>query len=630
MDLPAKDGESMSRIIECKEIGQEEKKIFRAGDLTVEFDEGRLLNFSYKNRVIISEVYFALRDYNWNTIPYVISGFSYEKDEKTFQISFHASHDRNGMSLEWDGFIKGDECSQITYGFKGTAESDFLKNRIGFCLLHPAELGGKNCCIRHSDGSWEKSVYPYYIAPHQPMFDICEMKYGEQDDMEIHIEFQGDIFEMEDQRNWTDASFKTYCTPLGDPFPVQVMKGDCFSQSIIVQASDAVNNLEIVKENADKKEELTDFVNNCGFGCCISKVLTEKEIERIKILKLDHLRFDWHFGQDNKKFSYIVKQIEEIGCSLLLALFFTENWKNETNNIKRIIDENRKVIKRIILLPKNGNVLEEPVLKEIRDKLQYTGIEIGSGTDAFFTQLNREKISGEGLDFISYSNNPQVHAFDNASIMGTVEGQRSNIESCRYLYPEKQILVTPITMKMRWNPAATGEEKKIAGKLPGDADIRQSSMFLAAWTMRSGAVLMQERITGATYFEVTGIKGIMEAERYERDFPFPSSPGMIYPVYPVLWALNYLKDAEIKVSVTDSRTMIFWKKDGKHGAWVANNKPIEQEMSVGENCQVMFVETLVKENKIDWLKEPLQWECMQKNSRLRLAEYSVAFIYFED
>ena len=29
----------------------------------------------------------------------------------------------------------------------------------------------------------------------------------------------GDVFEMEDQRNWTDASFKTYCTPLRQPFP---------------------------------------------------------------------------------------------------------------------------------------------------------------------------------------------------------------------------------------------------------------------------------------------------------------------------------------------------------------------------------------------------------------------------
>ena len=32
----------------------------------------------------------------------------------------------------------------------------------------------------------------------------------------------GDVFEIEDQRNWTDGSFKTYSTPLSLPFPVPV------------------------------------------------------------------------------------------------------------------------------------------------------------------------------------------------------------------------------------------------------------------------------------------------------------------------------------------------------------------------------------------------------------------------
>ena len=45
---------------------------------------------------------------------------------------------------------------------------------------------------------------------------------------------EGDTFETEDQRNWTDASFKTYCTPLGLPFPVEIKKGDVVEQSITI------------------------------------------------------------------------------------------------------------------------------------------------------------------------------------------------------------------------------------------------------------------------------------------------------------------------------------------------------------------------------------------------------------
>ena len=36
---------------------------------------------------------------------------------------------------------------------------------------------------------------------------------------------------MEDQRNWTDASFKTYSTPLSEPIPVTVKAGTRISQA---------------------------------------------------------------------------------------------------------------------------------------------------------------------------------------------------------------------------------------------------------------------------------------------------------------------------------------------------------------------------------------------------------------
>ena len=35
----------------------------------------------------------------------------------------------------------------------------------------------------------------------------------------ITIRFEGEVFEMEDQRNWTDASFKTYAHHSPVPTP---------------------------------------------------------------------------------------------------------------------------------------------------------------------------------------------------------------------------------------------------------------------------------------------------------------------------------------------------------------------------------------------------------------------------
>ena len=39
------------------------------------------------------------------------------------------------------------------------------------------------------------------------------------------VRMEGDAFEMEDHRNWTDASFKTYVRPLALPWPYVLPAG---------------------------------------------------------------------------------------------------------------------------------------------------------------------------------------------------------------------------------------------------------------------------------------------------------------------------------------------------------------------------------------------------------------------
>ena len=46
------------------------------------------------------------------------------------------------------------------------------------------------------------------------------------------LDFEGDVFETEDQRNWTDASYKTYSTPLSITYPVTIEKGTRIYQRV--------------------------------------------------------------------------------------------------------------------------------------------------------------------------------------------------------------------------------------------------------------------------------------------------------------------------------------------------------------------------------------------------------------
>lgn len=53
---------------------------------------------------------------------------------------------------------------------------------------------------------------PKLIRPDQPVKGIAGLAFR-LDSVTLDLAFAGDVFEMDNQRNWSDASFKTYCGP---------------------------------------------------------------------------------------------------------------------------------------------------------------------------------------------------------------------------------------------------------------------------------------------------------------------------------------------------------------------------------------------------------------------------------
>ena len=119
----------------------------------------------------------------------------------------------------------------------GRGAADMLYNRIGFCMLHPWRGAARLVLTRGETPSGTRSRQRCrgLIAPQRfekgayvPAVSVTRRR------LEIELEraaarsleFDGDLFETEDQRNWTDASFKTYCTPLALGFPHELTDGE--------------------------------------------------------------------------------------------------------------------------------------------------------------------------------------------------------------------------------------------------------------------------------------------------------------------------------------------------------------------------------------------------------------------
>jgi sensor histidine kinase YesM len=67
------------------------------------------------------------------------------------------------------------------------------------------ECAGKPCRVERIDGTIIESFFPFYISAHQPFKEMRAVSHRVTEDLEAEVRFEGEVFEMEDQRNWTDA-----------------------------------------------------------------------------------------------------------------------------------------------------------------------------------------------------------------------------------------------------------------------------------------------------------------------------------------------------------------------------------------------------------------------------------------
>ncbi len=533
-----------------------EQMELRAGPLSLIYEGGDLRYIRLGQHEILRRVYVAIRDHNWGTITPLLSNAHMEIGADSFRISYDAQNRQGNIDFFWRGVITGEADGTIKFIMDGQARSTFRRNRIGFCILHPMECAGVACQIEHVDGTVEQTAFPQYIGPQlvvdgiiKPVHPFAEMRamtYQVSSGLQAEIRFEGETFEMEDQRNWTDASFKTYGTPLRLPFPVEVKTGTKISQSVILTLKGKIAGASLAGVD---DEPLTFAVADSpvrplpkiGLGVAShDQPLTQKEMARLAALNLSHLRLDLSLLEPGygAKLRQAAAEARELGVKLEIALFLSDAAEDELKALVGLLRQVDPPVWAWLIFHHAETSTPARWVELARTHLQKydSAAVIGSGTNVFFTELNRTRPPIQAMDLVCYSLNPQVHAFDNLSLVETLAAQAVTVDSARQFCGNLPIAVTPITLKMRFNPNATGPEPQPEpGQLPPQVDERQMSLFGAGWTAGSLKYLAESDTHSLTYYETTGWRGVMETEAGS---PLPdrfrSFPGGVYPLYHVL------------------------------------------------------------------------------------------------
>ena len=522
----------------------------RAGPLSVILQDGVIRYVKLGETEIVRRVYMALRDQNWNTIPTTYSDWKFDVGQDSFRISFNARNSQREIDFRWKGWITGDSEGRIAYSMTGKALKNFKKRIIGLCALFPIrECAGQSTNVIKRNGDRVSTMFPFFISSDQPLpglDDISEINFltnGEQ--IPVSVKFEGDKFEMEDQRSFTDASYKVYSTWVRSTEPQEVMEGEEATQSISISIGSTVNyNYEF--NNSPRLTIIeTDWSNSTklpkiGLGVSsTSQSLSDLELTLLKKLSISHLRCDLDLGSDSwrKLLRNHCAQAQQLATGLELAIFVGAECGKELELLKGELEKLQPSITSILIFDK-GEFATKPDSVRMAQRL-FGGYpshpKIGGGTDRNYFDLNFIHPLLDPTAIVSYSVNPQVHAFDVSSLVETIEGQSWTMDSAHKIYEKNPIAVSPITLKPRFNPDEIVPESINPKDLPSQVDPRQMSLFGACWTAGSVKAFAESNASSITFYETVGWRGLMETEDGSKlPEKFFSKPGMIFPLYHVL------------------------------------------------------------------------------------------------
>jgi D-apionolactonase len=636
-----------------RRVGTEEKSpesiVLRAGALTADFVAGGLRTIRYNGREVLRAIAYVVRDKDWGTYHPAISDFNCRQGVDEFTVAFRAvcSNAELGQELEYETRITGNANGLITFEVSAEPRTSFLTARCGFAVLHPLEgIIGQPAIIEHVDGSREQSTFPDLIAPAQPFKEIRAIEHQVAPGITARCLMTGDTFEMEDQRNWSDASYKTYVRPLALPWPYIMESGVRNQQSVeLLITDDHAGAQPTTTEETTANGPIQVAIGELdGMVPLIGVAIHPREsaavvahpglLERLQPqLLLFHFDPTAGHGREHlagfREIAHIARASQ---CALELVVSAQRNVKEELREIAAMAAEADLKLSAVLVSPAADRQSTLPgskwppcpPLAEIYQAAReaFPGLAIGGGMLTYFTELNRKRPPVDLLDFVSHCTCPIVHAADDLSVMQTLEAMPSITRSARAIIgKEKPYWIGPSTIGMRQNPYGSRVMDNPAHRRIAmtDHDPRQTSLFAAAWMIGYAASTAEAHLQALTVGSLTGPLGLASVGtggEITYHPAFYTAQGLAsLGGHPRFSCRSSQPDAIAGVAGTDG--------DGNRVAWVANLTGRNQVMILAGDMRVSGIQVLDEEN----FAEP---RAVAGNKSIELRPYGAACLTLEE
>ena len=501
-----------------------------AGPWTLWFEDGDLRRLRLGENEVVRRIYAAVRDHEWATIPCVISGLTLERSAGRFRIAYTALHEQGGIRYRRRMTLSGDAAGTIRVAMQGEALSDFRRNRIGICVLLPTpELCGRMLRIVHADGTRSGTVLPTLVQPDQPAFSINAISVPLAGGGDLTLRFAGEVFEMEDQRNWGDSSFKIYSTPQERPKPVAVVAGDVHEQSVVLSVTSLPAALpaaapappRIVLSGAGGR--LPRLVPTALGG-----VPGQLAHDRLRMLRLAALRHDcdptaagWR-----ETLHAAAQEAHALSLPLEVTLILGEPAREMLAVMDGLVGIPIRVA-RWWMLPRDGSTTPCGWPAAMRLAFDRVDVPVGGGSHGNFTELNRDRPISGAFTHACVGYAPQIHALDDTSILENLLSIPDQVASARAILGNAELTIAPVTLRARPGGVAP---------LPWDrlADPRHAALLGAAWTVAALAQWIAAGVESVGFFATRGACGLLRDGDQAMPAGWPAKPDEVHAAWHVL------------------------------------------------------------------------------------------------
>jgi hypothetical protein len=549
----------------------------------------------HESAPLLDRIYVAVRDQDWGTVPPVVSEVEFGGDlSQPTRVTFLARHRQGDLAFSWRGSIALDTDGVLTYEMDGIAEEAFRYARIGICVLHPADTwAGSAYTAETADGRIEGHL-PTLIGPQrivdgheQALFAPFTSLTLKRQETVLQLAFEGDLFETEDQRNWTDDSFKTYSTPLALGYPHDASSGRRIRQRVTVVTRRRATHPITQRAGAVELQPgaALDSWPAIGLGASNDhRPLGARELLLLRLIRPDHLRVDVNLADADwpTRLRSARADAELLDAALELACYVPAGDDSQLSELAIALNGAR--VARVLVFddPATGaGPTPRALVRTVRERLSSAVPDAHwiAGTDGDFVGLNRDRPDLADLDGLCWSMNPQVHASDELSMAETVRGQAMTVATARDFAGAADLVVSPVTLRRRFDPASKGPVASTPPLTrPAAVDSRQTSLFAAAWTLGSLASLIGAGASTITYFETAGWRGLMEwADPPERPGWPDWTCGRVFPVYHVFTDLGDRASGRPVPIRSSNRDVVAIgiESTARTTALVANLRPVE-------------------------------------------------------